>query len=177
MGASIHRGALANALSLRWQITKKEEDFRAAKNELERLTDSQDRQDLAIILINHGDFNEAERVLSDALSAADPVAQLLIIDARVRANRIDAARELLLNIASDRVTTRLRYPYAVTYALVALACADDELMKLAAANLRQVPLIGNRVTRHVNNLLEAVEGHGNAPRGSIVGRFWDLFPR
>jgi len=175
MGASSHRGVLAHALSLRWEITKEEEDFWAAKKELETFTDSEYQQHLAIILIDHGDLDEAERVLSDALNAADLVAQLLIIDARVRANRIDAARELLLKIAPDRVTPRLQYPYAVAYGLVALASEDDELKKLAAANLRRVPSIGNRVTRHVNDFLEALEGNDDARRRAIAVFFRDLF--
>jgi hypothetical protein len=175
--AGSRQGTRTDALSLRWQITKDEQDFRAAKSELETFTDSERRRHLAALLIDHGDFDEADRVLSDALIAGDPVAQLLTIDARVRANRADAARELLLSIAPDCVQPRLQYPYAVAYALVALALADDELKKLAAANLRQLPSIGSQVTRHVNDLLEVLEGHENARRESIVARFRGLFTR
>ena len=102
MGASGHQGAFADALTLRWEITKKEEDFWAAKNELENFTDSQNWQALAIILIDHGDFDEADRVLAGALNSGDTVAKLLIIDARLRANRIEDAREVLQGIASER---------------------------------------------------------------------------
>lgn len=177
MEMSSHRGLRADAMSLRWYVTKEEEDFQAAKNDLETLTDSEHSQHLAAILIDHGDYDEAERILSDALIAGDPVAQLLIVDARVRANRTDSARDLLLMIAPDRVTSRLQHPYAVAYALVALACADDGLKKLAAAKLRQLPSIGTRVAKHVKDFLEALEGYDNTGRKPPMARFRNLFTR
>ena len=176
-GTTIHRDALADALSLRWEITGKEEDFLTAKNELKTFADLEHQNQLAAILIDHGEFDQAERVLSDKLHATDPVAQLLTIDARVRAGRLDAARELLLNVATDCITARLKYPYAVVYSLVALACNDDELKMQAAANLRQVPSTGNRVKRNVNDLLQALKDRDFKGRGSIVARIYDLFTR
>jgi hypothetical protein len=174
---SNHHGLQADAMSLRWYITKEEQDFRVAKNELETFTDPEHRQHLAGILIDHGDYDEAERILSDGLTAGDPVAQLLIVDARLRANRIDSARELLLMITPDRVTPRLQHPYAVAYALVALACADDGLKKLAAVKLRQLPSIGTRVETYVNDFLEALDGHEITRRKSPMARFRRFFTR
>ena len=124
-----------------------------------------------MILIDHGDYNEADRILSDALIAGDPVAQLLIIDARLRANQNDSARELLSIIAPDRVTPGLQHPYAVAYALVALACGDDGLKKIAEAKLRQLPTNGTRFAKQVNDFLKALEGHENMKRMSSIARF------
>jgi hypothetical protein len=171
MEMSGHRGLRADAMSLRWYITKEENDFQAAKNELGALPGPEHQQHLAVILIDHGDYNEAERILSDALIAGDPVVQLLIIDARLHANRTDSARELLLIIAPDRIMLRLQYPYAVAYTLVALACEDDGIKKVAAAKLRGLPTIGTKVAIQVNDMLKALEGDENMERKSPMARF------
>jgi tetratricopeptide (TPR) repeat protein len=172
-----HRGLLANAMSLRWNITNEEKDFQTAKTELEKSTDSESLQNLGIILIDHGDYDEAERFLSDALSAGDPVAQLMIVDARIRANRIASARNLLLTIVPESIPPHLLLTYAVAYALVALACEDDDLKKVAAARLRQLPSIGSLVEKDVNNFLGALEGHGNPPQMSTNTPIRTLFKR
>jgi hypothetical protein len=106
---------------LRAEITQREEDFAAARKEMEAFADPVHEERLAIMLIEHGDFDEAERVLSNALRAGEPVAQLLAIDARLRAGRVDAAYEMLRTVDQGRITARLRYPYAATSALVAIA--------------------------------------------------------
>ena len=62
----------AEAMSLRWYITKDEQDFHAAKSELEKTTNSMHSQHLAAMLIDHGDYDEVELVLSDALTTGDP---------------------------------------------------------------------------------------------------------
>jgi hypothetical protein len=176
-GKNSERGALADALSLRWKITENEEDFRAAKGELETFVDSEHRRQLAVLLMEHGDFDEVEAVLAGALNTADPVGQLITIDARLRGGQINAAHELLLSIKSDSLAARLQYPYAVAFTHVALCCDDAELKKLAAANLRQLPLSGSQMTGHVNDLLEALTDDSITPRDSIVARFRQLFTR
>jgi hypothetical protein len=173
-----YRDLRAEAISLRWYVTKEEEAFRAARVELESFTDQKNRQHLAAILIDHGDYDEAEEILSAALTAADPMAQFLIIDARVRANRLDSARELLLSIPPECVPTNQQYPYAVACALVALACTDDDLKKLAATKLRQLQSIGTaRMAKHANDFLGALEGHDDTRRKSSIVRFCNLFTR
>lgn len=174
-GKGSERGVFADALSLRWKITQNEEDFKIAKRELETFADSEHRRKLAVLLMDHGDFDEAEAVLSADLNAADPIAQLVIVDARLRAGRIDPARALLLSIRPDGLAARLQYPYAVAFTYVALSCNDVELKKLAAGKLRQLPLTGNQMTTHVNTLLEALNDNNIARRDSIVARFSRLF--
>jgi hypothetical protein len=164
-----------DAIVLRWYITKDEQDFSAAKSELEKNTTSEHPQPLAVILIDHGDYDEAERILSDAVAAGDPEAQLLMVDARIRANRIDSARDLLLVIAPDSITPKSQLPYAVAYALVALASDDDNLKKVAAAKLRDLSATGTRVAKYVNDFLEALEGR-ETPRQKLL-RFREFFLR
>lgn len=164
-----------DAIVLRWYITKDEQDFSAAKSELEKNTTSEHPQPLAVILIDHGDYDEAERILSNALAAGEPVAQSLIVDARLRANRIDSARDLLLMIAPDSITPKSQLPYAVAYALVALASDDDNLKKVAAAKLRDLSATGTRVAKYVNDFLEALEGR-ETPRQKLL-RFREFFLR
>jgi hypothetical protein len=177
MEMSGHRGLRADAMSLRWYITNEWHDFQVAKNELGAFPGPEHQQHLAVILIDHGDYNEVEGILSDSLIAGDPVAQLLISDARLRANRTEQARELLLSIAPDRVTPHLQHPYAVAYSLLALACADDGLKKVAAAKLRELPTIGTRVAIQVNDLLKALEGPENKEPGAHLARIRGLFRR
>jgi hypothetical protein len=58
--AGTNQCALSDALSLQWEVTRKEEDFLAAKSEIEKL-DSEHRQErLATILIDHGDLDEVD---------------------------------------------------------------------------------------------------------------------
>jgi hypothetical protein len=164
-----------DAMVLRWYITKDEQDFCAAKSELEKTTTSEHPQPLAIILIDHGDYDEAERILSNAMAAGDPVAQSLIVDARLRANQIDSARDLLLMIAPDCITPKAQLPYAVAYALVALASNGDDLKKVAAANLRNLSATGTRLKKYVNDFLQALEERWSARKKPL--RFRDFFLR
>lgn len=164
-----------DAMVLRWYVTKDEQDFCAAKGELEKTTTSEHPQPLAVILIDHGDYDEAERILSNAMAAGEPVAQSLIVDARLRANRIDSARDLLLMIAPDSIPPKAQLPYAVAYALVALASNDDNLKKVTAAKLRNLSATGTRAAKYVNDFLEALEGRGSARKKPL--RFRDLFLR
>jgi thioredoxin-like negative regulator of GroEL len=176
--AGINPCALSDALSLQWEITGEEEDFRAAKSEVEKLVDSEQWQKrLAIILIDHGDLDEGERLLSKYLEARDPEAQLLAIDARLRAGRVYAAHELLRDIARERVTSRLQYPFAYTCALVALARDDAELKRLAAFDLRRLQIAGTQAAKHVQNVIEALESSDSSLRKSFVSSIRGLLAR
>jgi len=78
-------------------------------------------------------------------------------------------------IVPDSVTPNLQLPYAVAYALVALASEDDNLKKVAAAKLRNLRATGTRVAKHVNDLLEALEGRESSRQKLL--RFRDFFLR
>jgi len=71
----------------------------------------------------------------------------------------------------------LQFPYAVAYALVALASEADNLKKVATDKLRNLPATGTRIEKHVNAFLEALEGR-ESPRGKpSVTRFRNFFRR
>jgi uncharacterized protein YchJ len=164
----------ADALSLRWSITNEDQDFRAARSEIETLKDRRGPQHLAALLIDHGDYGKAEDILADLLRAGDPESQILIVDARTRTNQIDSARELLQQIVPETVTPSLQAAYAVAYALVALACKDDEVKGIAITKLQNLPPIGDLVSEYRKQLLKALEGQGTTRRQSPLSRFGDL---
>ena len=56
--------ALADALELRWRLTDSVDDFQAAKQELESFENSETKRQLAGMLIEHGDFEEADQLLA-----------------------------------------------------------------------------------------------------------------
>jgi hypothetical protein len=126
------------------------------------------------MLIERGEIQEAEAILSEAVTRGEPVAQLLAIDARLRSGRIDSAYELLQSIDQGGITGRLRYPYAVTYAHIAAATGDDKLKSRAAELLREIPSVGTCVATEVNGLLNALAENGSSdsrPRWALVRDF------
>jgi hypothetical protein len=150
-----NRSMLADALSLRWEITQEDEDFRKAKTVLEALDLDQHWETLARLLINHGDYNDANAVLVKGLEVGDAVAHLLAVDVRLRLSQTDSARELLLSLSEDSIHSHLLYPYAYTMGLVALACSDPALKVEAALHLRKV-LQETPALEHAKTLLAAL---------------------
>jgi tetratricopeptide (TPR) repeat protein len=161
---------LARALFLRAQITGQREDVVAAKEAMQVFAHPERETHIAIMLIDHGDFDEAEELFSDALKAKEPIAQLLTIDARLRSGQIDAAHNLLLSVDREKITPRLLYPYAVTCALVAVARGDGGLKDKAIAALREVPCGGTRLASDVNGMLDALSDDSNSGRESLMAR-------
>jgi len=151
-----NRSMLADALSLRWEITQDDEDFRRARTVLESLDPEQHWETLARLLINHGDYDDANVVLVKGLEVGDTVAHLLAVDVRLRLGQTDSARELLLAVSEDSIQSSLLYPYAYTMGLVALACSDPPLKIEAASRLRKV-LQETPALEHVKTLLAALE--------------------
>jgi hypothetical protein len=162
---------------LRGRITRNEEDFKAATDELQVFSDSEHQHMLATILIDHGNFDEAERIFSDAAGLGDPIAQLVILDARLRANQKEGAREMLLNINTENLSAHLHYPYAVACAYVALACNDEELKRVAAAKLRQLPSQPSQAGQHLKQLLDALSNDSGAQWISFLKNFREIFGR
>lgn len=133
-----NRSMLADALSLRWEITQHDDDFRKARTVLEALDSEQHWETLARLLINHGDYDAANVALAKGVELGDPIAHLLGVDVRLRLGQTDSARELLLTMSEDSIRSKLLYPYAYTMGLVALACDDQALKIEAALRLRKV---------------------------------------
>lgn len=148
---------LADALCFRWEVSNDDVDFRAARTALEALEAEQVWQRLASLLIDHGDYQDANAVLANALAAGDITACLLAVDARLRMGETDSARELLLALPGDCITSDLLYPYAYTMGLVALICDDQVLRRAAASNLRKVVAFDTPMTKPAETLLAALE--------------------
>lgn len=152
-----NRSILAEALALRWEITRKAEDFLAAKTALEVLDPEQHWKRLASLLIDHGDYDEANAVLTKALQAGDVVAYLLAVDARLRLGQLDSARELFLVVPTENLSSDLLYPYAYTMGLVASMCGDQELKREAVSRLRKIVALNNPAMKPAKILLDALE--------------------
>lgn len=172
-----HQGLLADAWSLRWEITGNQDDFLAAKKEMEICTDSMHQLCLAGLMIDHGDFDDAETFLTDALKAADPVAQLLVVDARLRGGRRDDARDLFQSITAERGTPQFEYAYAVTCAILALACDDAELKSLAQEKLQNLHSIDPHAREHVADLLRTLDDSALSVSETILERVRNFLRR
>jgi hypothetical protein len=155
------------ALSLRYEITQERGDWETTEREFRARGYPEGEERLAIVLIEHGHFAEAETLLSGAIEAGELVAQLLAVDARLRSGRTNAARDLFDSIDSERVTGGLQYPYAATCADVALSTGDSDLKKRAAMRLREIPAAGTHVAAEIARLLAALDDAEGAKRPSI----------
>ena len=156
------------------EITRTEEDYLAVKKQMEVSATPDHRSALAGLMIDHGDFEEAENVLSHDLEEENPVAQLLMVDARLRANRLVDAGELLRSITAERITFPLDYPYAVTCALVALACGDADLRSLAKEKLHGLRSVDAHAREHINDFLRALDEDSHSTTQSILERLSNI---
>ncbi len=148
---------LADALRAQWKITREESDYQAAKTALENCLHSERLMYLAAIAIDHGDYEEAEGLLGESALSGDQLAQLLVVEARIRGNKIESGREMLRQIAADTIAPRLAYPYAVACAHVAVACGDDQCRRDAAARLRGLPVEGTGMATGTTELVQMLE--------------------
>ena len=126
----------ATAFELRWRLAGDASDFQTAKRDLEGIEDSRARFRLLMMLIDHGDLDDADRFLAKEQAAGDIGAVFLAIDIRLKTNRIQEAEELLRGIPADHIAPQLRLPYAHTAGLVALHSKRAELAYTASAMLR-----------------------------------------
>ena len=166
--------ALADAFELRWRLTDSVDDFQAAKQELESFENSKATRQLAAMLIDHGDLEEADQLLAKERRDGDVVAHLLTIDVRLRMNRADAARELLRKIPEDQITERLRLPYAYTMGLVALNTKDSELRAAAASMFRNIAIDEGDLPSVFQFMLDTLDADVKevAPRPSMLGQWF-----
>ena len=150
--------ARAFALELRWRLTGKASDFRAAKEELATIEGSGPRRRLLLMLVDHGDLQEADELLAGELSNGDVITQLLAIEIRLRTNRIEEAEELLRGVPEDHVTERLRLPYAHTIGLVALRCGNADIAATALGMLCCIDTEEAGLPGDYEGMLEALGG-------------------
>jgi hypothetical protein len=165
---------LADACYSQWQITGDERDFSLARDQAEKFTDTKGRLRLACILIDHRNFEEAEDVLHDPLSQHELRAQMLIVDARVRAGKPEDALSLFRQIDSERVRgSGLEYLYAVTCSILALQRDDPELKALALSTLSDLPSMAPHDSKHVEVLRDALNKN-TSDRASLIARVRSL---
>jgi hypothetical protein len=110
------------------------------------------------------------REILEALAQAYGLLSDVVLDAHITLGKTDCVLP-----RGTHVHFRSAYHPSGTLPLVALACADDGLKKVAAAKLRELPTIGTRVAIQVNELLKALEGHEDMERKSPMARFRGLF--
>jgi len=157
-------GVPPEALLLRWKITKTESDFQSLRAAIENSQGST-RRHYAAILIDEGLYTEAEQFLAADIDAGDPIAKLLITDARIRSGDGGSARDLFLSIEREHIPHKFQYAYAVASAHVAFSCKDERTRQLAILSLRQLTASGT-VSEEVKNLLLALQSEkypGAAP--------------
>jgi hypothetical protein len=146
-------GVLSEASLLRWRITKAASDFQFAKNALEH--DSH-RTAHAGVLIDEGMYDDAEELLAESIEAGDLTAKLLIIDARIRTEKLESARVLFLTIDDDHVPARLQHPYAVAAALLALALKDHNIRCRALLAFGRMPVAAVEADKGVQSFTAAL---------------------
>ena len=169
--------ALAKAFESRWRLTDDASDFRAAKRTLESLSDLESKRDLAVMLIDHGDLEEAEQQLADSLRSGDQVARLLTVDIRLRQNRAEEARDVLNELPRHEVQRRLLLPYAYSVGLVALATEDDGLCDTARSTFREIESEDGELVSPFREMCDTfgrmADGAGQKP--SILERFLSMY--
>jgi hypothetical protein len=149
---------LIAGLILRWRLTQAESDFRAARIAIQHHHDVGAVHYFATILIDEGMYSEAEEVAASRVEAGDPVAKLLITDARVRSGNADSARDLFHSIDREHISRETQFRYAVASALVALACKDEKIRLLAVECLSTLPASEAQMNERVQSLLRALQG-------------------
>ena len=145
---------IAEIYFCRWTIARDEGDWKVAINNITPLAGEETH--LAIMLIEHGDLEEAEHVLRRSTGEQNPTTQFLMIDIRLQTGQIHEARELLLKIDENRLTPKEVIPYAVVYAHVALGLEHSMMKACAVEKLKAVRPAGRETARDVDTLLKAL---------------------
>jgi len=154
--AESNGGAHTEARMLRWRITRTPADFQRFSDALDH-DPNPDRCRYGAILIDEGMYAEAEESLKSDVISGNPRAKILLTDARVRNGREASARELFVSIKPEQVSKKLRYPYAVAAALVALSCQDEKIRRLAVQLLHDLP--GSKTIDGAQKWLQGLESN------------------
>jgi hypothetical protein len=148
----------SSATVLNWAITKDDNEFPLAFAEMKGQTEDSDRIRNGIFLIDRGKYGEADEILGELAAGGDIKAILLLVDARLRSERSDAAREVFASIAREQVPENLAFPYAHTLALLVSAGGHADLKEDAIALLSRLPSAGGGQDKQVRAMLEILKG-------------------
>lgn len=144
----------SRATVLKWAITEDETEFPLALAEIKAQTEDSDRIRNGIFLIDRGKYGEAEEILGEVAAGGNIKAALLLVDARLRLTRSDAAREMFFSIAREQVPETLAYPYAHTLGLLVGAGGHADLREDAIALLSKLPPAGGEQDKQVRSMLD-----------------------
>jgi hypothetical protein len=144
----------SSAFVLKWLISGDDAEFPPAFEAMKGQIEGIDRIRNGVFLIDRGKFGEAEEILGEVAACGDIKASLLLVDARLRSQRSDAARTMFLSIARERVPETLAYPYAHTLGLLVAAGGHADLKEDAITLLSAIPAAGGEQDKQVLTMLE-----------------------
>ena len=144
----------SSAMVLKWAITGDDTEFPPAHEAMKGQSEEADRIRNGVFLIDRGKYGEAEEILGELAASGNIKAILLLVDARLRSRRSDAAHEMFVSIARERVPESLAYPYAHTLALLVCAGGHSELKEDAIMLLSRIPSAGGEQNKQVRSMLD-----------------------
>lgn len=145
----------SKALILRWVIGKNPSDFEAALHEMEN--DDNYRHQNSIYLIEAGKYEEAERFLQKLIENGDVKAKLLWVDIKLQTGAVQQALELFTTIQVDTIPSPLRYPYAHTMSLLALATGSVDLRDNGLSLLEALPPEGSERDKEIAKMIQLLK--------------------
>ncbi len=145
----------SRSLILRWVIGKNPLDFEAALHEMHN-DDNHQHQD-AIYLIEAGKYQEAEGFLQKLIENGDVKAKLLAVDIKLRTGAVQQALELFTSIQADKIPSPLRYPYAHTMSLLALATGSVDLRDKGLSLLEALPPNGSESDKEIAKMIQLLK--------------------
>jgi hypothetical protein len=148
----------SHATVLKWAITEDDNEFPLAFAEMKAQSEDSDRIRNGIFLIDRGKYGEAEGILGQLAARGNIKAILLLVDARLRSRRGDAAREMFVSIARERVPGTMEYPYAHTLALLVCTGGHTDLKEDAITLLSSIRSAGGEQDKQVRAMLEILKG-------------------
>jgi hypothetical protein len=146
----------SRATVLRWAITVDDTEFPLAFAEMKSQTETSDQIRNGVFLIDRGKYEEAEEILGEVAACGDIKAILLLVDARLRSDRSDAARRMFMSVARERVPETLEYPYAHTLCLLVCAGRHADLKEDAITLLSRIRSAGAEQDKQIRTMLDVL---------------------
>jgi hypothetical protein len=148
---TVQRGAL----TLRWEITESEEDFRRLLNLMKSGKEDEGKFSAAAYLQSKNRPDAALEVLADLLEAKHPIAQIIATKCDIRMGDCTSAKVRFSTIEVEKLEpTRVRAGAAYIRAMLVLECGILDLKDEAIKGLAE--LSGSDVTFDPEELIEAI---------------------
>lgn len=131
---TVHRGAL----TLRWEITKSEEDFGRLLNLMKAEKENEGKFSAAAYLQSKERPDAALDVLAELLEAKHPSAQLIAAECDIRLGNCDSAEDRLSTVeVGESSISDLRVGAAYLRAMLVLECGKSHLKDEALRRLNE----------------------------------------